>query len=66
MASYKILFSKSVKQDVHRIDAGQLSRIMDAVRTLADNPFPSESKKLKGSKSNYRIRVSQCRVVYEV
>ncbi len=66
MVSYKILLSKSVKQDVHKIDVDQIPRIMVAVRALADNPFPQGSKKLKGSRSNYRIRVGQYRVVYEV
>ncbi|MGC8490286.1 MAG: type II toxin-antitoxin system RelE family toxin [Syntrophobacteraceae bacterium] len=66
MASYRVLFSKSIRQDVRGIDKAQLSRIMDSIRTLAENPFPSGCKRLKGARSSYRIRVGRYRVVYEV
>jgi len=66
MDSYSVLFSKSIKQDVKGIEKADLSRIMDSIHALADNPFPSGCRRLKGSKSSYRIRVGQYRVVYEV
>jgi mRNA interferase RelE/StbE len=66
MASYSVLFSKSVKQDVRVIDKTHLARIMESIRSLVDNPFPPGCKKLKGTASSYRIRAGQYRVVYEV
>ncbi len=56
MGSYKVLFAKSVKQDVRGIDAAHLNRIMGEVRALGEDPFPSGCKRLKGSKTTYRIR----------
>lgn len=46
------------KDDARRIDA--------AVLTLANNPRPVGSRKLRGMSSLYRIRVGFFRVVYEL
>jgi len=43
-----------------------IPRIVQAVSALADHPFPSGVRKLRGSQSTYRLRVGECRVVYEV
>jgi mRNA-degrading endonuclease RelE of RelBE toxin-antitoxin system len=53
MASYKVIFSTSVKQDVRGVARTQLGRIMSEIRSLADNPFSSGCMKLKGSKSGF-------------
>lgn len=39
---------------------------MQAVENLADNPYPSNCKKLIGSDSVYRIRVGDYRIIYNV
>jgi hypothetical protein len=49
MASYKVIISNSVRQDVRGIERIQLGRIMAQIRSLAETPFPSGCKKLKGS-----------------
>ena len=66
MAAYNVVFSKSVKRDVRGIENIYLARIMEAIRGLANDPFPPGHKRLKGARSGYRIRVGQYRVVYEV
>ncbi|MFZ2447187.1 MAG: type II toxin-antitoxin system RelE/ParE family toxin [Syntrophobacteraceae bacterium] len=66
MAPYKVLLASSVKQDVRGIDRNNLARILDEIHSLSDNPFPSGCKKLKGSRSSYRLRVGDYRILYEV
>ena len=39
---------------------------MQAVENLADNPYPSNSKKLIGSDAVYRIRVGNYRIIYNI
>jgi mRNA interferase RelE/StbE len=41
-------------------------RVIESVSTLATNLRPPGSKKLSGSKSNWRIRVGDYRVLYEI
>ncbi len=43
-----------------------VQKIIPAVMALANNPRPSGCKKLKGSKYNYRIRIGDYRVIYEI
>lgn len=41
-------------------------RIMEVIRSLADEPRPSATRKLAGSEQAYRIRIGDYRVVYTV
>lgn len=66
MDSYEILWKKSVEKDLRNIDPSQLPRIIKAVESLADNPFPLQCRKLKGSERDYRIRAGDYRVIYQV
>jgi len=65
MASSKIDFKRSAEKDLRRIAKDQLPRLLEAIRTLADNPFPDGSKKLAGGEYTYRIRVGDYRVIYQ-
>jgi len=64
--SYKIEVVKSADKDARRISKQDISRILKAIRSLANNPFPPQHKKMKGSENEYRIRVGDYRVIYEV
>ena len=41
-------------------------RIIPQIRTLAENPRPPGCRKLTGSKNDWRIRIGDYRVLYEV
>ena len=66
MDSYEIQWKKSAEQDLRNIDPKQIIRIIRSVESPADNPFPPQCRKLRGSEHNYRIRVGDYRVIYEV
>lgn len=40
--------------------------MLDAIGGLADNPFPVQSRKMKGSETSYRLRIGDYRVIYQV
>jgi mRNA interferase RelE/StbE len=65
MASSTVEFKRSAEKDLRRIAKDQISRILNAVRTLAENPFPEGAKKLVGSDMTYRIRVGDYRIIYQ-
>jgi mRNA interferase RelE/StbE len=56
----------STKKDLRSIPQEEVSRIIDTVAKLAEEPLPHGSQKLAGADHTYRIRVGDYRVVYEV
>jgi len=66
MDYYRIDVSKAVEREVQKIDKKSLDRILSKIKALTKDPFPLHTKKLKGSKSSYRIRVGDYRIIYEV
>ena len=66
MGLFKIDWKSSSEHDLRRIDRQYISKILNAIESLADNPFPVQSKKLKYSESSYRLRIGDYRVIYQV
>jgi mRNA interferase RelE/StbE len=66
MGSYEVQWKGSAERDLRNIDLQQIPRIVQAIESLVDNPFPSQCHKLRGSERDYRIRIGDYRVVYQV
>ncbi len=65
MASYEIQWKHSAEKELRGIDRQFISRILKAVNSLSEDPFPSQHRKLQGSESSYRIRIGDYRVIYQ-
>ena len=65
MASYKLLFRKSVARDLCPIPQRGLKRILAGLQALAEKPRPKGCEKLSGQE-RYRIRQGVYRIMYEV
>jgi mRNA interferase RelE/StbE len=65
MASYKLVFKRSVKKDLRKIDSAHLDAILNRIKTLTKDPRPPGCKKLKGQEV-YRVRQGNYRIVYEI
>ena len=66
MGSYEVHWKRSAYQDLRRLDAQLVQRILRAVQQLRENPFPRGSRKLVGTDNHRRLRVGEVRVIYEV
>lgn len=66
MDSYEIHWKGSAERELRRIDPQQISRIIQAVDALTNDPFPRGCRKLRGAERAYRIRVGDYRVIYQV
>ena len=66
MNRYRILLEHGVEKDLSRLSSAIHVRILAAIRGLATNPRPTGCRKLAGSKNDWRIRVGEYRVVYEI
>lgn len=65
MASYELVFRKSVAKDLRGIPKLDVKRILQRIRSLADDPRPTGCEKLS-SLERYRIRQGAYRIIYEI
>jgi mRNA interferase RelE/StbE len=65
MASYKLIFKKSVAKDLRAFPAQDVQRILHRIDALAVEPRPVGCEKLSGQE-RYRIRQGVYRVIYEI
>ena len=66
MASFDIFWKSSDEHYLRRIDHQYIPQILRLIDDLSENPFPNQSRKLRGSESSYRIRIGDYRVIYTV
>ncbi len=63
---YEVYIETAAENDLKRLPTTPFQRIIPQIRTLAQNPRPSGCRKLTGSKNDWRIRVGDYRVLYEI
>lgn len=63
---HQVVLERSAEKDLKRLPAKVLSRAVDAIQALAKNPRPVGSRKLACGESDWRIRVGDYRIVYEI
>lgn len=65
MSKYVVSLSKTATKQLDKLPDNIASPIIIAMQKLGDNPRPVGYKKLKAL-NNYRIRVGNYRVIYDV
>jgi len=65
MASYELVFRKSVASDLRTLSKKDISRLLKKITALVKEPRPVGCEKLSGQE-RYRIRQGSCRVIYEI
>lgn len=63
---YHVLLERAAEKDLSRLPTEIHDRVIEAIQALAANPRPVGCRKLTGSKHDWRIRVGDYRVVYEI
>jgi mRNA interferase RelE/StbE len=66
MASFRIEFARAAEKDLRGVDRRYLSKILESIEGLQNQPRPQGCKKLVGSQNTYRIRIGDYRVIYEI
>ena len=64
--TYRVDLSPAARRQLGRLPPEILARLSQAIDALAADPRPSGVQKLPGSQNDYRIRVGDYRVIYEV
>jgi mRNA interferase RelE/StbE len=65
MASYELVFRKSVTRDLRELPRKDIQRVLTRIRALADEPRPAGCEKLSGLE-RYRVRQGSYRIIYEI
>jgi mRNA interferase RelE/StbE len=63
---YEILLEKQAEKDLKKLPNDVFQRIIPVIRGLSQNPRPVGCLKLKNSLQDYRIRVGDYRIIYEI
>ena len=63
---YSILLENAAEKDLRRLSHELHNRIIATIKPLAHNPRPAGCRKLAGTKNDWRIRVGDYRVIYEI
>ena len=66
MPDYQIVFTRSARKELERLDSPLVERLLDKIEALASNPYPHDSRKLQTSKRLWRIRVGNYRIIYDI
>lgn len=65
MAKYELRFKQSVTKDLRAIPRQELTKILNRIETLAENPRGTGCVKLS-TQERYRVRQGLYRIVYEI
>jgi mRNA interferase RelE/StbE len=63
---YEVLLERNAEKDLRRLPSKIHGRVVEAIAALGRDPRPPGCRKLTGSKSDWRVRVGDYRVVYEI
>jgi mRNA interferase RelE/StbE len=66
LKKYEILIHHNVQKIIKKLPKNLILEMLDSMNDLANNPRPNGSKKLKGYKNLWRIRVREWRIIYAI
>jgi mRNA interferase RelE/StbE len=64
--SYSVIIPKRVQKQLDQLSDVLYRRIFEKLKQLEQNPRPVNCKKLVGKQEEYRIRVGDCRIRYNI
>jgi mRNA interferase RelE/StbE len=63
---YRVLLERAAEKQLKQLSAKLHDRVIAAVQALERNPRPTGCRKLAGTDNDWRIRVGDYRIVYEI
>jgi mRNA interferase RelE/StbE len=64
--SYELLIERRTERDFKKLKASLFTLVVERIKALSENPHPPGSRKLSGSQNDWRIRIGDYRVLYEI
>ena len=66
MASYEVRMTHSVEKELSSLSRTLVSILWPRIKALADQPRPTQARKLRGAEKAYRLRVRRYRIIYTI
>jgi mRNA interferase RelE/StbE len=63
---YELYLERAAERDLKKIPKDLFQKILSHLKDLAVNPRPPGSRKIKSSSNDWRIRIGDYRVIYEI
>ena len=63
--AYRVRIEKQASKALEKLDVVIRKRTVEVIRSLADNPRPPGSKKMK-NREGWRVRIGDYRVIYGI
>lgn len=63
---YEVYLERAAERDLKRFSVEDFHRVIPRIKALAKEPRPPGCRKITGSRSDWRIRIGDYRVIYEV
>jgi mRNA interferase RelE/StbE len=63
---YEVFLERTAERDLKRLSAENFHRIIPHIKALAENPRPAGCRKLTGARNDWRIRIGDYRLIYEI
>ena len=63
---FKIYLERSAEKSFNDLPQDIVKRIISHIKSLKDNPKPTGCRKIVGTERDYRIRIGDYRVIYEI
>lgn len=63
---YEVLLERRAERDLKKLSQEMFYRVIPRIKDLSENPRPSGCRKITGSKNDWRIRIGDYRIIYEI
>lgn len=63
---YEVYLERGAERDLKKLSAEDYQHVIPYIKALAENPRPPGCRKIVSSKRDWRIRVGNYRVIYEI
>ena len=63
---YEVYLERRAERDLKKLSTDDFYRIITRIQALVEDPRPDGCRKITGSKSDWRIRIGEYRVIYEI
>jgi mRNA interferase RelE/StbE len=64
--SYQVVLAPAAVRQLRKLDPAARRRLQAAIELLADNPRPPAAKRLVSFAGEWRVRVGDYRIVYDI
>lgn len=63
---YEVYLEHAAEKDLKKLPEKVFHRMITQIESLRENPRPTGCRKITGSKQDWRIRIGDYRIIYEI